>query len=69
MRKNRGELTVQQAGRLGGLATLRNQGRQFFVEIGRLGQQAMRREYPRMAHEWGKLGGRPRKPNLDEMGE
>ena len=30
----------------------------------------MRLKYPGMAAEWGKLGGRPKKPNLGEiMGE
>jgi len=67
MRENRGDVTVKQAGRLGGLATLRKQGRQFYAEIGRLGQRAMRAKHPNMASEWGKLGGRPRKPTLDEI--
>ena len=49
---------------------LRNRGRAHFVEIGRRGQQAMRRKYPGMASEWGKLGGRPGKPSLGiNMGE
>ena len=62
--------TVQEAGRLGGLKLFSNRGRAYFVEIGRRGQRAMRRKYPGMAAEWGKLGGRPKKPNLGEiMGE
>jgi len=61
-------ITVEEAGRKGGLAVLRNRGRQFFVEIGREGQLAMRRKYPKnMASEWGKRGGRPRKPMLKEI--
>lgn len=62
-------ITVSQAGRRGGLSCLRNRGRVFFAEIGVRGQQAMRDKYPGMAHEWGKMGGRPKKPNLNEMGE
>lgn len=67
-----GELavTVRQAGKKGGLSCLRNRGREFFSEIGRTGQQAMRCKYPGMAGEWGKRGGRPRKRSLaDIMGE
>jgi general stress protein YciG len=69
MHKTREALTVQEAGRLGGLSTLTKYGRQFYVDIGRLGQQAMRKQHPDMASEWGKLGGRPRKPNLNDIGE
>jgi len=63
-------LTVAEAGRRGGLRLLQTRGRDHFVVIGRRGQVAMRRRYPDSAAEWGKLGGRPRKPTLDEiMGE
>jgi hypothetical protein len=61
-------LNVQEAGRLGGLAVLRKRGRAFFAEIGKSGQKAMRRKYPNMASVWGKLGGRPRKSSLGNMG-
>jgi hypothetical protein len=54
-------ITVIEAGRLGVLKLLNNRGRAYFVEIGKRGQQAMRRKYPGMAAEWGKLGGRPKK--------
>lgn len=60
-------ITVNEAGRRGGLALLRNRGRDFFVQIGKKGQQSMRQKYPDMARKWGKLGGRPRKPNLNEI--
>jgi len=60
-------LTVQEAGRLGGLKVLGDRGRAHFAEIGKRGQQAMRRKYPCMAANWGKLGGRPKKPNLGEI--
>ena len=62
--------TVQEAGRLGGLRLLQNRGRAHFAEIGRRGQRAMRSKYPGMAAEWGRKGGRPKKPDLAEiMGE
>lgn len=57
-------VTVVEAGRLGGLAVLRKRGREFYSFIGRQGQAAMRKKYPRMARVWGKMGGRPRKPSL-----
>lgn len=61
------ELTVRQAGRRGGLAVLKNRGRQFFIEIGTKGQVVMRQKYPNMASEWGKLGGRPKKLPLGQI--
>ena len=62
-------ISVREAGRMGGLAVLRARGRGYFVELGRKGQRAMRLRYPGMAVEWGKLGGRPRKPKLEDIGE
>jgi general stress protein YciG len=63
-------VTVNEAGRRGGLAVLRNRGHDFYVDIGRRGQKVMRARYPNMAREWGKKGGRPRKSGLQEiMGE
>jgi len=60
--------TVNEAGRKGGLTVLRNRGRTFFVEIGSKGQAATRQKYPGMAREWGRMGGRPKKPPLRECG-
>ena len=60
-------MTVAEAGRRGGLRLLQTRGRDHFAEIGRKGQQAMRRRYPGMAAEWGRKGGRPRKPTLEEI--
>lgn len=59
--------TVREAGRLGGLAVLKKRGRAYFTEIGKMGQIAMRKKHPNMASEWGKKGGRPKKPNLREI--
>lgn len=61
-------ITVSEAGRRGGLACLRNRGREFYVEIGKRGQGVMRAKYPDKASEWGKQGGRPKKPNLNSWG-
>ena len=62
-------ISVNEAGRRGGLACFCKQGRPFYVEIGRRGQQEMRRRYPGMARSWGKMGGRPCKQSLEEAGE
>ena len=58
------EFTVSEAGRKGGLALLGKRGRKHFAEIGKKGQEEMRKRYPCMASEWGKKGGRPRKNNI-----
>jgi general stress protein YciG len=62
-------ISVSEAGRRGGLTVLRNRGREFYVQIGIKGQQEMRARYPNMASKWGKLGGRPRKLSLSDMGK
>jgi hypothetical protein len=63
------ETTVRQAGRSGGLAVLRRRGPAWFSQIGLKGQQGLRAKHPGKAKEWGRLGGRPRKPSLRNMGE
>jgi hypothetical protein len=63
-------VTVGEAGRRGGLKLLETRGRDYFVRIGRKGQEAMRQKHPGMASRWGALGGRPRKLTLGQiMGE
>jgi len=62
-------VTVTTAGRKGGLSCLNKKGPEFYRQIGKKGQAAMRQRYPDMAKQWGKLGGRPRKINLVDMGE
>jgi len=60
-------ITVNEAGRRGGLGVLTKYGRDYYMRLGRKGQLAMRRKYPSMAGRWGKLGGRPKKPRLEEI--
>jgi general stress protein YciG len=63
-------ISVNEAGRKGGLTILRKKGRELFSNIGRKGQAAMLAKYPGMASTWGKKGGRPKKMALnDYMGE
>ena len=54
-------ITVAEAGRKGGLALLAKNGNKHFAEIGKKGQEILRKRYPGMASEWGRKGGRPRK--------
>jgi hypothetical protein len=60
-------ISVTEAGRKGDLTILNKRGRSFYSEIGKKGQVNMRRKYPDMAHEWGRLGGRPRKLSLNQI--
>ena len=62
--KEIGNITTSEAGRKGGLALLSKRGKKHFTEIGKKGQEIMKKRYPDMASEWGKKGGRPRKHNL-----
>jgi hypothetical protein len=62
-------VTVNEAGRTGGLKVLERHGRDFFVRIGKRGQAVMRAKYPNMSSKWGRLGGRPRKSSLQHMRE
>ncbi|MFC1931896.1 hypothetical protein ACFLXJ_06860 [Chloroflexota bacterium] len=57
-------ISVNEAGKKGGLALLAKCGSKHFAEIGKKGQKILRKRYPNMASEWGKKGGRPRKYNL-----
>jgi len=57
-------ITVNEAGRRGGLSLLTKRGNNHFSEIGKKGQKALRKRYPSMASIWGKKGGRPRKNNI-----
>ena len=50
-------LSVQEAGRRGGLAILNERGRDHFVAIGKKGHQTLQERYPGMASDWGKKGG------------
>jgi len=61
-----GKVTVQEAGRLGGRATLDNQGAEFFKRIGKKGGQRTKELYGDLLAEFGKRGGRPPRPGLQE---
>ena len=58
-------ITVAAAGRKGGLGLLDKRGKKHFAEIGKKGQEVIKKRYPGMASKWGKKGGRPRKDNIE----
>jgi hypothetical protein len=62
--KEMGSITTSEAGRKGGLGLLGKRGTKHFAEIGKKGQDTMKKRYPGMASTWGKKGGRPRKNNI-----
>ena len=63
-------LTVKQAGARGGSRTLERHGREHFQAIGRKGGKRTAKLYRELLSDFGKRGGRPRRPALDEyMGE
>lgn len=64
------ELTVRQAGAIGGAMTFARYGREHFRAIGRKGQTSLAAKIT--SHErriWGTMGGRPRKRRYSDMGE
>ncbi len=64
------QITVQEAARLlgrrGGQSTLARKGRTFFQEIGAKGGKRQKELYADLLAEFGRRGGRPRRPNLNE---
>jgi len=64
-----GEVSVREAGARGGRATSERLGSDFFREIGRKGGQRTKELYGALFREYGRRGGRPRRPDLETMGE
>jgi general stress protein YciG len=60
------QMTVSEAGRRGGYATLQNRGTKHFQKIGRKGGKRTAQLYRELLSGFGKRGGRPRRPNLEE---
>jgi len=60
------EITAKEAGRRGGRATLENQGIEFFKRIGKKGGERTKELYGELLSEFGRKGGRPRRPTVDE---
>ena len=66
----KGQISVSEAGQRGGKATLRNQGPDFFKNIGKRGGKRTAKLYGHLMRERGKRGGRPRRPRFNKgLGE
>jgi len=68
-KRARKQMTVQEAGHRGGQATLQNQGVKHFKEIGRKGGKRTAKLYRNLLSDFGKKGGRPRRPILNKLME
>lgn len=64
--KDSSQITVRQAGALGGRSTLEHQGVEFFRKIGKKGGATTKKRYGHLFSEFGKRGGRPKRPTLGE---
>jgi hypothetical protein len=65
-----GELTVREAGRIGGLSTLARHGLAHYREAGRKGQAELAKWCgPAQRRRWGTMGGRPKRVKLPDTGE
>jgi general stress protein YciG len=60
------QITVREAGRRGGQSTLEHQGVEFYREIGKKGGRRTAELYHDLLAEFGKRGGRPRRPTLNQ---
>ena len=63
------QMTVQEAGRRGGCKTLERRGIQFLRNIGRKDGQRTAELYGELLKEYGRKGGRPRRPTLNDYVE
>ena len=69
-RQNDQGISVREAGARGGRATLEHRGISFFQEIGRKGGKRTAELYGDLLKDFGRRGGRPRRPALGKnMGE
>lgn len=58
-------ITVAEAGRRGGKSTLERRGIEFLREIAKKGGEVTKSRYAHLFSEFGRRGGRPRRPNLE----
>jgi general stress protein YciG len=62
--KSSENISVTEAGRRGGCSTLERHGIEYFRTIGRSGGKRTAELYADLLREFGRLGGRPRRPML-----
>lgn len=60
------EVSVREAGRRGGTTTRDRHGVEFYRRIGARGGEITKKRYGHLFSEFGRRGGRPRRPTLDE---
>jgi len=65
-KQDRKQITVSEAGRLGGYSTLQNKGIKHFKKIGRKGGKRTAQLHRDLLSEFGKMGGRPKRPSMKE---
>ena len=61
-----GEISVQEAGRRGGCATRDRRGIEVLRKIAKRGGETTKKRYAHLFSEFGRRGGRPRRPALSE---
>ena len=66
---NEEKIIVAEAGRRGGRTTLERRGSDFFREIGKKGGQRTAELYRELLAEFGRKGGRPHRPTLEDIRE
>lgn len=64
-----GEVSVREAGARGGRSTLERHGVEFLRKIAKRGGEVTKRRYSHLFSEYGRRGGRPKRPNLESVGE
>lgn len=60
------KITVAEAGRRGGTVTRDRHGVEFLRRIAKRGGEVTKKRYAHLLSEFGRRGGRPRRPTLDE---
>ena len=60
-------ISVREAGRRGGIATRDRHGIEFYRQIGARGGESTKKLYAHLFSEFGKKGGRPKRPTLSEL--
>lgn len=63
---SKGQISVAEAGRLGGNTTRDRYGSKFYRRIGRKGGESTKKRYSQLFVKIGRRGGRPSRPALSE---
>lgn len=63
------QITVAEAGRRGGIATRDRRGIEFLRQIAKKGGETTKKRWGHLFGEFGRRGGRPKRSNLESVGE